>query len=53
MKKVSEAIILKNDHFYEEKCNFHFFKNINKKKDKKYIYIIASDTFFIFYFLKK
>jgi hypothetical protein len=52
MKKVSEAIILKNDNFYEEKCNFHFFKNINKKKDKN-IYIIASDTFFIFYFFKK
>ena len=41
----------KKDHFYEEKCNFYFIKNINKKRTKKYIN--ALDTFFIFYFVFK
>jgi hypothetical protein len=35
-----KLVLLKNDHFYEEKCNFHFLKNTNKKKDKN-IYMIA------------
>jgi choline kinase len=32
---------MKNDHFYEEKCNFYFLKKDKKKKN-----IIISDTFF-------
>jgi hypothetical protein len=41
------SFFTKNDHFYEEKWNFHFLKDTNKKKDRKK-YIIALDTFFIF-----
>jgi hypothetical protein len=39
--------LMKNDHFSLEKWNFlFFFKNTNKKKDKKYILLLQ--TFFHF-----
>jgi hypothetical protein len=40
---------MKTDHFFEEKWNFHFLKNTNKRRTKKYI--IASDIFFLFFTL--
>jgi hypothetical protein len=44
---------LKNDHFNEEKCNFHFLKNTNKKKDKKYILLLHTlFSFFTLFFFK-
>jgi hypothetical protein len=31
---------MKNDHFSSKKWNFHFLKNTNKNKDKKYILLL-------------
>jgi hypothetical protein len=42
---------MKNDNFYEEKCNFYFFKKTPIKRTKKKN-IIASYTFvFLLFFL--
>jgi hypothetical protein len=45
--------IKKKRPFYEEKCNFHFLKNTNKKKDKKYILLLQTLFSFFTFFLNK
>jgi hypothetical protein len=46
---------MKNDHFSSKKkiWNFHFLKNTNEKKDKKYILLLQTLFSFFTLFLKK